>query len=523
VTYYAQDSADHGIRSIFDYYMLLQSQPAIGANEGAKDFNNLNNEATMRAYFADLKLFFMRVAPFAPGSVVLHFEPDLWGFFSSDRPATTRRPVSARVGATGVSELAGLPDNAAGLARAVLRLRDQYAPGVLVAYHLSVWGTGNDILYSDPSDATVDSLAVRAANFYTSLGTSFDLVFTDPSDRDAGFKQYNYGDGGASWWSDSDYAAQHSLRRAIQRRDREAGGPVAGPDGQHEDARHEQQLGSLPGQPRRVVPRGSRAARISARSPTRVSSRSCSVEARRSDLPRCDSANDGVTDPPAINGNTRASLSADDDGGYFRSVAAAYYAGGALALPGGAVPSPTPAPSPTAAPSSTPAPSPTADPDSIPSARRVRIVGRTRIPPPDGVAVGMPGLHAAWYGQSGYPTLCAGQRSTAVVAFFNSGSQVWVSGRMGEVAYLGTWGPEPGQDRASPLGGDGQFGSPDTGWPRYDRIAVQPAPYVGPGRWRGSSSRSRRPALPASTGCICVRSSRAPRGWRLRSVLGRSS
>jgi hypothetical protein len=94
----------------------------------------------------------------------------------------------------------------------------------------------------------------------------------------------------------------------------------------------------------------------------------------------------------------------------------------------------------------------------------------------------MPGLHAAWYGQSGYPTLCAGQRSTAVVAFFNSGSQGWVSGRMGEVAYLGTWGPEPGQDRASPLGGDGQFGSPDTGWPRYDRIAVQPAPYVGPGQ-----------------------------------------
>src|SRR4029079_14485200 len=56
------------------------------------------------------------------------------------------------------------------------------------------------------------------------------------------------------------------------------------------------------------------------------------------------------------------------------------------------------------------------------------------------------------------------------------------SGRMGEVAYLGTWGPEPGQDMASPLGGDGQAGSPDTGWPLYNRIAVQPAQYVGPGQ-----------------------------------------
>jgi len=98
------------------------------------------------------------------------------------------------------------------------------------------------------------------------------------------------------------------------------------------------------------------------------------------------------------------------------------------------------------------------------------------------VPIGVSGLHASWFGQSGYPTLCAGQRSTAVVAYYNSGSEGWVLGRMGEVAYLGTWKPDPGQDRPSVLGGDGQFGSPDTGWPRYDRVAVQPAAYVGPGQ-----------------------------------------
>ncbi|MGH2499805.1 MAG: DUF3048 domain-containing protein, partial [Candidatus Limnocylindria bacterium] len=87
-----------------------------------------------------------------------------------------------------------------------------------------------------------------------------------------------------------------------------------------------------------------------------------------------------------------------------------------------------------------------------------------------------------WYGQSGYPTLCPGERSTATVAYYNAGSLGWVAGRMGEVAYLGTWGPEPGQDRASPLGGDGTNGSPPTGWPRYNRIAGQPSEYVGPGQ-----------------------------------------
>ena len=102
------------------------------------------------------------------------------------------------------------------------------------------------------------------------------------------------------------------------------------------------------------------------------------------------------------------------------------------------------------------------------------------IPPPASVPSGQSGFHASWYGQSGYPTLCAGERSTATVAYYNSGSRGWVSGRMGEVAYLGTWAPTPGQDQPTPLGGDGQLGSPNTSWPRYNRVALQPAAYVGP-------------------------------------------
>jgi hypothetical protein len=104
------------------------------------------------------------------------------------------------------------------------------------------------------------------------------------------------------------------------------------------------------------------------------------------------------------------------------------------------------------------------------------------IPPPSSLPSGLPGFHAAWYGQSGYPTLCPGERSTATVAYYNSGSFGWVRGRMGEIAFLGTSGPIPGHDQASLLGGDGQLGSPMTGWPRYNRIAAQPADYVGPGQ-----------------------------------------
>ena len=104
------------------------------------------------------------------------------------------------------------------------------------------------------------------------------------------------------------------------------------------------------------------------------------------------------------------------------------------------------------------------------------------IPPPalSELRNGQAGFHAAWFGQSGYMALCPGDTRQATVAYYNVGSRGWVNGRMGEVAYLGTSGPEPGQDNASILGGDGQLGSPSTGWPRYNRIAQQPADYVGP-------------------------------------------
>jgi len=53
---------------------------------------------------------------------------------------------------------------------------------------------------------------------------------------------------------------------------------------------------------------------------------------------------------------------------------------------------------------------------------------------------------------------------------------------MGEVAYLGTWNGDPGQDEPTVLGGNGELGSPQTGWPRFNRVAAQPSDYVGPGQ-----------------------------------------
>ena len=456
VSSYAQESQDRGITSVFDYYMLLQSQPAAGSDELTKDLSNLNNVGTMTAYYADLKLFFARTAAFAAHSIVLHVEPDLWGYIQRRATNDDAASVPARVGATGIPELAGLPDNAAGFAQAIVRLRDRYAPGVIVAYHLSVWGTGNDILYSKPDDATIDALAMRASRFQASLGASFDVAFADPSDRDAAFRQYQYGDQGRSWWSAADYTrnvrflakfSEGSAMRLIMWQTPLGNTKMRAMNNtwDHYQDNHVEWFLDDPG--RTHLQELADAGVLAIIFGRGADGATCA----------CDAAADGVTDPAPINGNTVASLSADDDGGYFRARAAAYYAAGPIPIAGGTTaPSPPPGP---CVPSTGPG-----------------------IAAPASVPAGLPGFHAAWYGQSGYPTLCAGtsQRSTATVAFDNAGSIGWVRGRMGEVAYLGTWSPEPGQDQPSPLGGDGQLGSPATGWPRYNRIALQPADYVGP-------------------------------------------
>ena len=90
---------------------------------------------------------------------------------------------------------------------------------------------------------------------------------------------------------------------------------------------------------------------------------------------------------------------------------------------------------------------------------------------------GIAGAHAALYARSGFPTLCPGSATTVTIAFLNTGSVGWYGN-----AALGTWGPEPGQDRASALGGDGTSGSPATSWSRSNRPAIQSTPYIGPGQ-----------------------------------------
>jgi hypothetical protein len=163
---------------VLTYYQLLQSKPAVGPDELHKDLSNLRNPATMVAYWADWSLLLRSVAAAASRHlVVIQVEPDLWGYLEQAH-------------ATALAQ---------SFARRLVALRNRLAPGVLLAWHLSVWGTNEDPTYSKPSLAHIDQLAAQSAAFYESLGTKFDLVFNDVTDRDAGFYRVIEGNPHTAW------------------------------------------------------------------------------------------------------------------------------------------------------------------------------------------------------------------------------------------------------------------------------------------------------------------------------------
>lgn len=316
VSNYGTESADAGVIPVFSYYMVRQSLP--GANQGEAEGvrANLSATATMRSLFDDLELLFRRTHESGAPVSVLHFEPDLWGFIQQKSEGDDGAAFPVAVASSGHPDLADLPDTAAGLAQAVIRLRDQYAPETLVAYHLSTWGTGTDPLHADPSPGELDRLAASSAAFYASLGARFDLAFAEMSDRDAGFKDRIYGDGGASWWDEGDFArhagylarftSATSLRTVLWQIPQ--GNTVMRAMDNTWNHFQDNKVEWLLGDPGFTRLRDYVAAGVIALLFGRgADGATCA----------CDAAGDGVTNPQPINGNVRDSVSADDDGGYF--------------------------------------------------------------------------------------------------------------------------------------------------------------------------------------------------------------
>jgi hypothetical protein len=304
---YVQDSWAHGVIPVLTYYQLLQSNPK-GGDEGLTDLAHLRDPQVMQAYWADVRLLFQRVRGTKP--VVVHVEPDLWGYLEQ-----------ANAAALGSA-----------FAQQWVSLRDSLAPNVILAYHMSGWGTKHDIVYEDPSDATVRAYATESAKFYLALHAKFDVSFEDFSDRDAGFYEKIQGNA-KTWFTPADFH-RHLLYgatfvklagiRMVAWQIPLGNTLMSAMDdtwGHFQDNRVQWLLGD---QSRAHLRAYEAAGYVGFLFGGGAGGTTCA----------CDADKDGITNPAPIDGNTRPSLSADDDGGYFRAQARAYYKAGALSLPG---------------------------------------------------------------------------------------------------------------------------------------------------------------------------------------------
>jgi len=168
---------------VFTWYQLLQSLPSTGASELDRDYSNLNNASTMSSYYSSFKILMQKAGAYGR-QVVVHVEPDFWGYMQQKAAGGAASTVSARVRSSGFAEAAAFPDNLVGFASALKYLRDTYAPNVLLSVHASMWSSSIDIASNTSPNVNPTAEADKTAAFLNSTGT-WDAVFNDVDDHNA--------------------------------------------------------------------------------------------------------------------------------------------------------------------------------------------------------------------------------------------------------------------------------------------------------------------------------------------------
>ncbi len=170
---------------VFTWYQLLQSTPGTGGTELDRDYSNLNNAATMSSYYESFKVLMQKAAEYG-GQVVVHVEPDFWGYMQQKAAGAGATSVSAMVKSSGFAEASAFPDNVAGFASELKYLRDTYARNALLAMHASMWSSSIDIASDTNPSINASAEADKTAAFLNSAGIgSWDALFNDVDDHNA--------------------------------------------------------------------------------------------------------------------------------------------------------------------------------------------------------------------------------------------------------------------------------------------------------------------------------------------------
>jgi hypothetical protein len=205
---FMNESASSGFIPAVEYY-CINGEPGGGESSF---LTKAQNATTMAEYFGDFKLLMQNIKSFGKPVVVL-MEADGFGFLeqqSGGNPGTY-----AAVAASGLPELASLPNTVAGWGLAFLQLRKAVgATNAVLGIHVSAWASGEDIAYG----SVTDDLQPQVNKTYTflspfgltanSTGATYDFLVGDPLDRDSDY--YKLVENQNRWWDASDTASVNS-------------------------------------------------------------------------------------------------------------------------------------------------------------------------------------------------------------------------------------------------------------------------------------------------------------------------
>ena len=198
--FFAETGAQ-GFMPAISYYEMYDLPPS-NTGFGAKT----QNQGAMLEYFQDFKLLMQQARAFGKPVLVL-LEPDGFAYLQGD--SGNNPNAVAAIASTGMPELQGLPNTAAGWGLAFLQIRKAVgATNVILGIHISGWATGHDLFHfsvTDPLPAAVDTVY----NFLAPLGlapnqtgSTYDVLVGDPLDRDADFYRLTRAED--RWWDPSD-------------------------------------------------------------------------------------------------------------------------------------------------------------------------------------------------------------------------------------------------------------------------------------------------------------------------------
>jgi hypothetical protein len=170
-----------------------------GEVEGAPEIAALTDGAALQAYLADYR-FLLGILADQGIPVLLHLEPDLWGYGHQVDDDASQIPVS--LAAAAAPECDDQPETFAGFGACLLAMAREIAPNVVLGFHASAWGAGADALINDDPDFDLVGHAEETAAFMSAVGSAeADLIVVEMSDRDAGYND--------RWWDASNETLPH--------------------------------------------------------------------------------------------------------------------------------------------------------------------------------------------------------------------------------------------------------------------------------------------------------------------------